>query len=257
MRLVCLARVSGRTQARDGAGIEDQEARVRAWAKREGVRIVYWARDEGVSGTAPVAEREGLVEALGLLRAGRADGIAVASLDRLARDVVLQEQLHAELAGMGKVLRSALPAEDHALVHDDDDPSRALVRRLLAAIAAYERDMIKLRLRGGRAQKAAAGGYCHGRPPYGWIASGKELVPVEAEQSVRRRIKIWHGQGLSLRAIAARLNSEGIPSKTGRQWSPVAVNSVVQNTRRPIKPRPREPRAIRSEPSDRKAVQGL
>lgn len=215
---------------------------------------MHWARDEGVKGTAPLAEREGLVEAFALLRADRADGIVVASLDRLARDVVLQEQLHAELGTMGAALRSALPGEDHALAHDDADPSRALVRRILAAIAAYERDMIKLRLEGGRSRKAAAGGYTAGRPPYGWIASGKELVPVEAEQRVRQRIKIWSGQGLSLRAIAELLNSEGVLSKTGRQWSSVAVNSVLTNTRRPIKPRPRAPRAIRSAASERKAV---
>lgn len=258
MRLVALTRVSGRTQARDGAGLEDQEARIRAWAKAEKVRIVAWCRDEGVSGLAPVDERPGLVEALVRLRKGQADGIVVASLDRLSRDVVLQEQLHAELGAGGWRLRSALPGEDHALVHDDADPSRALIRRILAAIAAYERDMIRLRLRGGREAKAAAGGYLHGRPPYGWIASGKELLPLEAEQRVRRQIKEWAKAGESSRAIAARLNSDGVPSKTGGMWSSKTVLSVINNTRRATKPRPTSPRAIRStgspDPGQKKAV---
>ncbi|MDP9402618.1 MAG: recombinase family protein [Actinomycetota bacterium] len=50
--------------------------------------------DEGVSGT--LADRAGLAEALALLRERAAWGLVVHGLDRLARDLVLQEQLLAE-----------------------------------------------------------------------------------------------------------------------------------------------------------------
>jgi hypothetical protein len=41
---------------------------------------------------------------------------------------------------MGKELRSCSPTEDANLVHDPDDPTRALVRRILGSIATYERE---------------------------------------------------------------------------------------------------------------------
>jgi DNA invertase Pin-like site-specific DNA recombinase len=133
---------------------------------------------------------------------------------------------------MGCVLRSVQPAEDHALVHDEADPSRALVRRILASIHAYERDMIRLRLRNGAARKAERGGYTSGRPPYGWAAIGRELVPVPNEQTIRATIKSWRREGWSLQAIADKLNADGTPSQTGVRWSKVTVNSVAKNTRR-------------------------
>jgi len=36
----------------------------------------------------------------------------------------------------------------------------------------------------GKAQKVAKGGYGGGRPPFGWRAEGKELVPDAREQEV-------------------------------------------------------------------------
>jgi DNA invertase Pin-like site-specific DNA recombinase len=60
---------------------------------------------------------------------------------------------------------------------DDADPSRKLVRRILGAVAEYERELLLLRLRRGRQLKAARGGYAGlGSPPYGWRAEDRELA---------------------------------------------------------------------------------
>ena len=95
---------------------------------------------------------------MALVAADRADGILVHRLDRLARDVVLQEQLLAELHRRGKELHSVSASEDENLAHDPEDPTRALVRRILGSVATYERDVIRLRLRAGRARKELAAG---------------------------------------------------------------------------------------------------
>ena len=74
-------------------------------------------------------------------------------LDRLARDLVLQEQLLAELHRRGKELASVDRTEHDSLAHSPDDPTRALVRRMLGSIAQYEREVIRLRLMAGRTRK--------------------------------------------------------------------------------------------------------
>jgi DNA invertase Pin-like site-specific DNA recombinase len=241
VRYVAYLRVSTDRQADEGGGLDIQELACRKWAREHKHRIMSICRDEGRSGAADTPDRPGLARALQLLADERADGIVVYRLDRLARDVILQEQLYAEVLALGGQLHSTSPAEDAHLEHDPDDPTRALVRRILGAISDYERQMIRLRMRSGKTRKAAAGGYTGGRPPYGWDARGRELVPNPAEQGVRRRIKDLRRKGHSLRSIAAFLNEEGIPTKAGRPWGPVAVNNVLQQTRRITPPQPSGP----------------
>ncbi|MDP9389706.1 MAG: recombinase family protein [Actinomycetota bacterium] len=70
----------------------------------QGHQLVALVTDEGVSGT--LADRPRLGEALGLLREGKARGLVVHRLDRLARDLVLQEQLLAECWRLGTTVAS-------------------------------------------------------------------------------------------------------------------------------------------------------
>ncbi len=60
---------------------------------------------------------------------GTVGGIAVYRLDRLARDLVLQEQLLAEVRRMGGQLFTTSAAEAGYLADDPDDPSRRLIAR--------------------------------------------------------------------------------------------------------------------------------
>jgi len=50
-------------------------------------------------------------------------------LDRLARDLVLQEQLLAECWRMGATVSSTAAGEDAYLSDDPADPSRRLIKR--------------------------------------------------------------------------------------------------------------------------------
>ena len=72
---------------------------------------------------------------------------------------------------------------------------------------------------------AADGG---GRPPFGWRAEGKELVPEPREQEVIALIRQLHDEGLSSRQIAARLEEAGHRPKVGDRWSSNQVLRVVQ-----------------------------
>jgi hypothetical protein len=54
------------------------------------------------------------------------------------------------------------------------------------------------------------------------------LVAAPAEQAVARRIRRLHRGGLSIRAIAAALNAEGVPAKRGGKWHPTTVARVLE-----------------------------
>lgn len=227
MKLAAYLRVSTDAQAEHGLGVSVQRETIEKWARKHGHKIVLWAADEGVSGSNGLDGRDALPEALAALREGVAAGLVVYRLDRLARDLVLQEQLLSELRKMGAEVFSTAAGEQDYLVDDPDDPSRKLIRQILGAVNEYERAMIRLRLRSGRRRKHTQGGYAYGGPPYGWQAHDRELVPVPAEQAVIARIVELRAQGSSLRQIAATLAAEGHPPRRGDTWRPNVLAAIL------------------------------
>lgn len=227
-KLVGYLRVSTDRQAEEGLGLEVQDQKIRAWAKKHGHRLTAVTRDEGISGSNGLDSRIGLGDALGFLRNRQADGLVVYRLDRLARDLVLQEQLLAEIKRMGCQVFSTSGGESAYLDDDPDDPSRRLIRQVLGAVSEYERSMIGLRLRSGRERKAANGGYAGGRPPYGFKAEGRSLVPDPTEQATLRRLRELVDQGCSTRAAARRLNDEGLSSRRGQPWRSGTISAILR-----------------------------
>jgi DNA invertase Pin-like site-specific DNA recombinase len=161
-------------------------------------------------------------------------GLVVYRLDRLARDLVLQEQLLADVRRMHADVFSTSTAEASYLGDDPDDPSRKLIRQVLGAVNEYERAMITLRLRSGRQRKAHKGGYAYGAPPFGFRAQGRELVEHPGEQATLARMHELRRSGASYRDIAAKLHAEGRQPKRGTIWHPMTVRQVL--TRAPKTP---------------------
>lgn len=230
MKLVAYLRVSTDQQAEHGLGLEVQEQTIRTWAKSGGHRITSWARDEGVSGSNGLDARVGLLDALAAVQDGLVGGVVVYRLDRLARDLNLQEQLLAEVWRMGARVFSTSASEDAYLDPEGaaDDPSRTMIRQILGAVAQYERAMIRLRLRAGKARKAAHGGYIGGSIAFGYKLVDGVLVEAEDEQETRERITALRAEGLSLRAIAATLAAEGRKPKHSARWHPESLRLILR-----------------------------
>ncbi|NUK09497.1 recombinase family protein [Streptomyces lunaelactis] len=229
MRLVAYIRVSTEKQL-DGYGLDVQEKAVRAWARQAGHRLgrpIY--RDEGRSGTLESAERPGLAAALTEVEDGRAQGILVPALDRFARTLVVQEAILAQIWKHGGRAFTADTGEIHR--DDPDDPMRTAMRQMMGVFSQLERSMINARLRNGRREKAAQGGYAYGAPPYGWQAHKKELTPEGMEQAGRARARQLRDEDeLSYREIAAVLDAEGLRPKRGERWHPETVRRMLANT---------------------------
>lgn len=228
MKVISYLRVSTDKQAEEGLGLEIQRQKIAAWAKASRHRIVARYSDEGISGSNGLEGRRALADALSALREGKAGGFVVYRLDRLARDLIVQETLLAELRRMGCHVFSTFPSEAAYMEDDPDDPSRKLIRQVLGAVSEYEKSMISLRLRSGRQRKSEQGGYAYGAPMFGKRADAKALVEDETEQQTIQRIDELCGSGASIRAIARTLNSEGHPSKRGGLWHPQTVARIVK-----------------------------
>jgi DNA invertase Pin-like site-specific DNA recombinase len=227
MKLTAYLRVSTDAQAEHGHGLDVQRQGIRKWARANGHQIVSWHTDEGISGSNGLDSRKSLPDAFRDLREHRAFGIVVYRLDRLARDLILQETLLREIDAIGGEAFSTFSGEQEVITDDPDDPSRRLIRQVLGAVSEYERSLIRLRLSNGRRRKAERGGYAYGSPPYGWRAEGGQLIEDPAEQAVRARILGLRAAGQSVRAIADTLTGEGLTPKRGGQWHPETIRRIL------------------------------
>lgn len=122
-----------------------QERAITTWARAHKRRLVVIARDslEGEN----VETFVGLAEAMAHVRDGRARGVVVARLDRLAPGVIFQEQIIADVRRLRADVYSATAAEEPELATPPADPTRALVRAVIASAGEYEGVMRTLRAR--------------------------------------------------------------------------------------------------------------
>jgi DNA invertase Pin-like site-specific DNA recombinase len=233
LRAVGYIRVSSQTQL-DGYGLKAQEQDIRKCAKAHGLKLRAVLRDEGVSGSTEAIDRPGLAEALARLEGGEAEVLLVSRLDRLARKLTIQE---AALAQVWKHGGRVIACDQGEVERDEpDDPVRTAMRQMMGVFAQLERGMVVARLRRGRQAKKDAGGYAHGRPPFGYQALEGALREMPEEQAVIKKAKRLRKTGLSYRQIAARLDAAGHRPRSGRGWHPTMIARVVAE--RPRTPTP-------------------
>jgi hypothetical protein len=93
----------------------------------------------------------------------------------------------------------------------DGDPTRKLIRKVLRAVAEYDKTVTVLKLRAARVCKRLENGKCEGRKAYGQTDAELEVL-----QRIRMLTRKRNGRHLSVAKIAAILNEEGIPTRSGR-----------------------------------------
>lgn len=222
MRVAIYARVSGRSQALKGTSITEQVRACRQWARDHKYRVVAVYKDPGVSGR--LLDRPELGRAMIDAKAKKFDALVVLDLDRLARDLVVQETIIGELDRADVGMRSLNQPN-----LDGDDPSRRFARQMFGAVAEYQRAMIVWRLALGREAVRRAGGYAEGHPRYGYRARrGGGLEPDPDEQRGVALIRRLRRQTppASWRAIAAELERAGIKPRKGGTWHPNTVRRI-------------------------------
>src|SRR5215469_2260549 len=89
-------RVSGRGQI-EGDGFDRQTEAIRKYAAGHGIEIVEVFREEGVSGTKEMDDRPALAGLLAALEENGIRTVLIEKLDRLARDLMVQETIIADM----------------------------------------------------------------------------------------------------------------------------------------------------------------
>ena len=209
----------------DGFGLDIQRGKIKDWAKAHDASLVAILADEGLSGGNGLDTRLGLAQALARIEGGEASALVVYRYDRLARDLYLQEMIHARLETIGATVVSVTePAAT------SDDATRTLMRQILGAVSQYERALIRGRMLSGKVAKKAAGGYVGGKPPYGYRAVGGELVPDERESELVALVHKLRSEGASYRAIGTSLADAGYTTRRGTRFNPAQVRSIVERS---------------------------
>lgn len=108
-----------------------------------------------------------------------------------------------------------------------------LVLNVLGSVSQWEREAIGERTSAAMQYKASCGEFTGGRAPYGYRVGddGVHLLPVRAELAVVKRVKALHDGGLSLRAVARRLDESGVRNRHGRPFAHVQVRRMLEALR--------------------------
>ena len=188
---------------------------IKVYSKEHDLRIVRVFREEGVTGSRETMDRPAWVEMMALLLSNGVRTIIIEKLDRLARDLMVQEACIADLRKNGFTLVSVQEPDLMAT-----DATRVLMRQLLGAVAQYEKTQIVIKLRAARSRMKVQEGRCEGRKPFGHY---------EGEPATIERMQALSATGLSYRAIAAKLNAEGAPTRTGGPWRDAVVGRILSD----------------------------
>ena len=193
MRAVLYARVSTKEQT-----AENQLQDLRRYAAARGFEVVGEHVDVGVSGAKE--RRPGLDRVLALARARAVDAVLVAGFDRFGRSLAhlvraLEEFRHLGVSFIS--LREQL---------DLGSPTGKVMFAVIAAMAEFERELIRERIQAGL-RRARAQGKRLGRPPT--IYHRDQVLPLrQAGHSIRM---IARALGISRRAVQRALQGAQNP----------------------------------------------
>lgn len=227
LRVVGYLRVSTSAQQTEGLGLQGQRAAVERHAHERGWELVGVYQDV-VSGAAADEDdlslpRPGFRRLLAEANGGRGVRyVVVYATDRLWRSDFARVLVQRDLKKAGLDVRS-ITEPRYSL--SKAEPSDVLIHTMLEGVAVYERGVIEVRMRRGRITKAQQGGYAGGQAPYGYSsARGSKVLAIDADEAKTvKRVFSFRRRGLSNRAIAKRLNTEGVPTRRGKQWTHVQV----------------------------------
>ena len=225
-KIIGYCRVSTDNQKDEGT-IDIQRQALKEYAELKDYELVKTFDDEGVSGG--IEDRAGLAEMFSFLEDKEnkeVEAVLIFKLDRLARDLYIQEHLIKKLESLGKGIISTKEAD-----LDSDDPMRKAFRQFMGIVSELEKAFITMRLSGGRISKIKTKSlYAGGGVALGYTSKDKDLVIDEKQaETIKRIFKMKRHQRKGLREIARVLNEQGIPTARGGEWHAGTIKYILAN----------------------------
>ena len=196
-------------EGQNGQEIREQMAAIEAACRNHGLQLTEVVRDSGEAG----AERPGIQHAMDRLTAGEASCMVVAELGRLSRSA----------PEVGTIVES-------------------LRRRETRLVTATEGLDTSTRSGAEAADKLVSLSAATDRPPSPRAGNGKQRRPARPAErashrappdeydvrALKERIQSMRESGMTLQAIADRLNAENVPTiRGGVKWRPSSVQAAA------------------------------
>ena len=222
-RYIAYCRTSTENQ-REEKTIDLQVDDLTKFSQNHNLEIIEWFKDDGISGG--LENRPALLRMMKFLEAEEdIKGVIIYKLDRLARDLYIQEGLIKEFNKLGKEVLSTLEPD-----LGSNDPFRKAFRQMLGVFAEFEKAMITLRMKNGRNSAVAKGGW-HGGQIYGYDTRNGQLFINEQEAPIVRRIyHMKRYMRFTPSKIANVLNKETVPTKRKTtRWHSLTIRNILKN----------------------------
>lgn len=200
-------------------------------AARKGLYIeeVY---EEIVSGDT-IADRKEIQRLIQDCYNGKYTGILCIHVDRLSRGSSQDAETIITMLKHGNRNKGVLvmtPTKLYDVAHRSDDEEYMEFELFLSR---REYKTIKRRLDSGKLQAVVEGNYMGSKRLYGFnieeTRRSRYLVPHPEEAPIVKLMYQWADEGLSTWKIASKLESMGVPTHQGGEWSPETVRGILSN----------------------------
>lgn len=232
LKAVSYSRVSGKGQV-EGYGFDRQEESIKNFADQNGYDLVELYREEGISGTTGEEDRPAFKEMLLNVIRHKIGFIIIEGMDRLARELRVQENLCVYIASKGIQLVSANTGENITKAIEGDPMKKALIQ-IQGVFAELDKNQTVRKLRNGRDKARKENertkkrltvdgrGKCEGRKSY--KETNQELI--EAAKKLHRKPR--HGTRLPLLTISKKLHEMGFMTKSGKPFAATQIKRLVE-----------------------------
>jgi len=218
-------RVSTAMQAQEGASLDEQERKIRAWSDMNSMKLMGVFKDEGVSGTF-MFERPGFGDLMKVIDKG--DVLVANDLSRVTRNA----------SDAAKLLEDFKAREITIVFIKDGFDTSTMMGGVMAQMASLMKEL-EAKQTAERTKDTLAEMQMKGRnisrPPYGWqkasSVKGSGLVENENQQFIIKWMrKLRDENKLPYAEIAKILNDKGVPSpgKGKNGWTGESVKKIIE-----------------------------
>ena len=214
------ARVSTEDQAKEGFSLNSQTEKLRNYCKAREWKIIGEYIDDGYSGRN--TKRKAYLKMMNSI--DKWDILLVMKMDRIHRNsknfMIMIEQLRQKNKEFVSMTESL----------DTSTAMGRFVMDIIQRIAQLESEQIGERVYDGMRQKAKIGKGLLGSPaPFGYMYKNGELLSIEQEEKILKKIFSAYLSGKSMNMISNWLNESRIQSKKNGTWYRMTISRILSN----------------------------